>query len=122
MPDSAMRLPSPFSATASKFARAFSATESYWNEGRRPSTTSRVCTGISVVLSVVRPPGSWIWTLIIAFSGRVVSASSPTVAMAMRDAGRVGLRHVHRDADIGERVVDAAELPSLRNPRTDRCR
>ena len=34
------------------------------------------------VLSVVRPPGSWIETLIIATSGKVVSASSPTAATA----------------------------------------
>ena len=106
-----MRLPSASTAMTSKPARAFSATEPSSKSGRMPIITSRVRTGMSTVLSVVRPPGSWIEILIIGLQRQRRVGEFADVA------GRMRSRRRHRSCGtvmvmltIGEGVVDAAEL------------
>ncbi len=77
-----MRLPFASTTTTSNPARAFSATEPSSKSGLMPIIASWVRTGISTFLSVVRPPGSWIEIVTVAFNGSVVSARSPTVPVA----------------------------------------
>ncbi len=85
-----MRLPSASSATSSNPARAFSGTEPPSKSGRRPSAASWVRMGMSTDLSVLRPPGSWIETRTVAFSGKVVSASAPVLPwMVVKPAASV---------------------------------
>ena len=113
-----MRLPSASSATASKLARAPSATELPLNSGRMPIKTSWLRTGMSTVFAVTRPPGSWMEIFHHRLQRQGGVGQLADRAGGFGRAAGVGRRHRHLHIDVGEAVVHPAELPAGVSCRT----